>query len=136
MIFHSLVGLIVWFLATLGFRFYGHTFFYPDDIMNAVLFIIAAPLGWGFMVLYLGALRVTPENRALAAIGFVLPGMALDALVTANFPLVFPNLDMSMDAKFGALMLWTYAALLFGGYSSDRRVRKHLNLRLENIAAP
>ena len=62
--------------------------------------------------------------------------MVLDALVTANFALVFPNLDMSLDAKFGALMLWAYAAMLFGGYSSDRRVRKQLTLRLENIAAP
>lgn len=136
MIYHSIVGLIAWLAATLLFRFYGQMFFYPDDIVTAILFIVAAPLCWGFMVLYLGILNVLPENRALAAVSFALPGMALDALVTANFALVFPNLDISMDAKFGALMLFAYAALLFGGYSSDRRVRKQLTLRLENIAAP
>lgn len=136
MIYHSFAGLIVWLLLTLVFRFYGDVFFYPDDIVNAILFIVAAPLCWGFMVLYLGILNVHPENRALAAIGFALPGMLLDALVTANFTLVFPALDTSMDARFGALMLWAYAFLLFGGYSSDRRVRKQLKLRLESVAAP
>ncbi len=136
MIFHSIVGFVVWFLATLGFRFYGDLFFYPDDIVVAILFIVSAPLCWGFMVLYLGALKVHPENRALAAIGFALPGIVLDALVTANFSLVFPNLDTSMDGKFGGLMLWAYGALLFGGYSSDRRVRKQLALRLEQVAVP
>ena len=88
------------------------------------------------MVLYLGILRVMPENRALAAIGFALPGMFLDALSTANFAVVFPNLDISMAARFGALMMWIHAALLFGGYSSDRRVRRHLRLRLEEVAVP
>ncbi|MFT3808664.1 MAG: DUF5367 family protein [Micropepsaceae bacterium] len=136
MIYHSVVGFIVWLAATLLFRFYGEHFFGVGDIENAILFIIAAPLCWGFMVLYLGVLNVLPENRALAAVSFVLPGMVLDALVTANFSLVFPKLDMSLDAKFGALMLLAYAAALFGGYSSDRRVRKQLTLRLENVAAP
>jgi len=136
MIFHSLVGLIAWALATLGFRTYGQLFFYPDDIVLAIVFIVAAPVLWLFMVVYLGVLRVLPENRALAAISFILPGMFLDALVTANFAIVFPNLDPSLDAKFGALMLWCYAAMAFGGYSSDRRVRKQLVLRLQDVAAP
>jgi hypothetical protein len=136
MIFHSLVGLIVWVLATLAFRTYGQLFFYPDDFVLAILFIVSAPVLWLFMVVYLGVLRVLPENRALAAISFILPGMLLDALVTANFAVVFPNLDMSLDAKFGGLMLWAYAAMAFGGYSSDRRVRKQLVLRLQDVAAP
>ena len=136
MIFHSLVGFLMWVAFTLLFRFYGQVFFTPDDIRIAILFIVAAPVMWGFMVLYLGVLRVYPENRALAAIGFCLPGMVLDAIVVANFALIFPNLDVSLDAKFGGLMLWCYALLLFGGYSSDRRVRKLLKLRVEQVAAP
>jgi len=136
MIYHSLVGLVAWVLATLGFRTYGHLFFTTDELMQAILFIVGGPVLWLFMVLYLGLLRVLPENRALAAISFVLPGMLLDALVTANFQVVFPNLDASLDGKFGALMLWAYAAILFGGYSSDRRVRKHLVVRLQDVAAP
>lgn len=136
MIYHSIVGLLVWLAATLLFRFYGQMFFTTDDILYAILFIVLGPVCWGFMVLYLGVLNVLPENRALAAISFVLPGMALDALVTANFALVFPNLDVSLDAKFGALMLFAYAAALFGGYSSDRRVRKRLAERLEDTVAP
>jgi len=136
MIYHSVVGIIVWLAATLLFRFYGEFFFTTDEILYAILFVVAGPVCWGFMVLYLGVLNVLPENRALAAVSFTLPGMALDALVTANFALVFPKLDVSLDAKFGALMLFAYAAMLFGGFSSDRRVRKHLTVRLENIAAP
>lgn len=136
MIFHSIVGFLGWAGATALFRFYGDMFFTTDELKLAIVFIVAAPLMWGFMVLYLGVLRVLPENRALAAISFVLPGMILDTLVAANFSLVFPNLDASLDGKFGALMLWSYGALLFGGYSSDRRVRKQLTLRVETIAAP
>ena len=30
-----------WLLATLGFRFYGQAFFYPDDIVFAIVFIVA-----------------------------------------------------------------------------------------------
>lgn len=136
MIFHMIVGCVAWLLATLGFRFYGQAFFYPDDIVFAIVFIVAIPLMWIFMVVYLGMLRVLPENRALAAISFCLPGMILDALVTANFALVFPNLDPSLDSRFGGLMLCAYASLLFGGYSSDRRVRKALSTKPEHIAAP
>ncbi len=124
MIYHSAVGVVVWILATLGFRYYGQLFFTTDDIRLAILFIVAAPGLWGLMVLYLGVLNVLPVNRALAAVAFVLPGLLLDAVVTANFALVFPNLDVSLDSRFGALMLWSYAWLLFGGYSSDRRARR------------
>ena len=105
MIFHMIVGCVAWLLATLGFRFYGQAFFYPDDIVFAIVFIVAIPLMWIFMVVYLGMLRVLPENRALAAISFCLPGMILDALVTANFALVFPNLDPSLDSRFDKLIL-------------------------------
>ena len=124
MIFHSLVGFVAWVLATLAFRFYGQAFFTTDVIIVSILFIVAGPVLWGFMVLYLGILNVLPENRALAAIGFVLPGMALDALAVANFGLIFPNLDPSLDGMFGAFMIYCYGALLFGGYSSDRRAKK------------
>ncbi len=132
MIYHSIVGFIVWVLATLAFRFYGQAFFYPDILVVSILFIVAGPVLWGFMIVYLGVLNVLPENRALAAIAFVLPGMALDCLAIANFSLVFPNLDPSLDGLFGSLMLWAYGSLLFGGYSSDRRAkRKAARLLLE-----
>lgn len=132
MIYHSIVGFIVWALATLAFRFYGQAFFYPDILVVSILFIVAGPVLWGFMIVYLGVLNVLPENRALAAIAFVLPGMALDCLAIANFGLVFPNLDPSLDGLFGSLMLWAYGSLLFGGYSSDRRAkRKAARLLLE-----
>ncbi|MBL9011176.1 MAG: DUF5367 family protein [Alphaproteobacteria bacterium] len=132
MIYHSIVGFIVWVLATLAFRFYGQAFFYPDILVVSILFIVAGPVLWGFMIVYLGVLNVLPENRALAAIAFVLPGMALDCLAIANFGLVFPNLDPSLDGLFGSLMLWAYGSLLFGGYSSDRRAkRKAARLLLE-----
>ena len=132
MIYHSIVGFIVWVLATMAFRFYGQAFFYPDILVVSILFIVAGPVLWGFMIVYLGVLNVLPENRALAAIAFVLPGMALDCLAIANFGLAFPNLDPSLDGLFGSLMLWAYGSLLFGGYSSDRRAkRKAARLLLE-----
>jgi hypothetical protein len=124
MIFHSVFGFLVWLAATLALRFYGEHVITVDDIRMSIIAITAAPVLWGFMVLYLGILRVLPENRALAAIAFCLPGMFLDAAVTSHFGLVFPNIDASLDKTFGALMLWAYAWLLFGGYSSDRRAKK------------
>ncbi len=124
MIFHSLVGFLVWLGATLALRFYGQSFFVNDDIQMTIIALVAAPVLWGFMVLYVTVLRVLPENRALVAIAFCLPGMVLDAAVTSHFSIVFPNLEPTLDKTFGALMLWGYAWLLFGGYSADRRARR------------
>lgn len=136
MIFHSIVGFLAWLVATLVFRWFGHHFFYPDDVVLAVLFIVTAPVMWFLMLIYLRGIRVYPENRALAAIAFVLPGILLDALATVFFTSVFPNLDMSLDGRFAALMLWAYGFLLLGGYTADRRFRRALDLPLERIAAP
>ena len=136
MIFHSIVGLLAWLGATVLFRWFGHHFFYPDDLVLAVLFIATAPAMWFVMVVYLRGIRVYPENRALAAIAFVLPGILLDALATVFFTFVFPNLDMSLDGRFGALMLWAYGFLLLGGYTADRRYRRPLDVPAERVAAP
>jgi hypothetical protein len=124
MIYHSVIGFLAWLASTLVFRFYGQTFFNPDMVSVIILFVVAAPVLWGFMVLYLGILKVYPENRALAAIGFALPGITLDALVTPNFTMMFPNINPVMDGIFGGFMLWCYGALLAGGYSSDRRAKR------------
>lgn len=111
----ALVGFVLWLAGTLAFRFYGERFFAPDADGHVILFV-AAPilmvaLAWAAMKV----LRVRPGDQAEAAIGLALPGMLLDAYAVYQFPVIFPNLDPTLDGVFGALMLVSYAAIVFAG---------------------
>ncbi len=111
----AIAGFVLWLIGTLAFRLAGTYFFYPDENLLLGLFI-AAPLvmiavTWALMKL----LGVAPGDQAEAAVGIALPGMALDVFATREFSTVFPDLDPTLDATFGALMLAAYAAVVFAG---------------------
>jgi hypothetical protein len=111
----AIAGFVLWLIATLAFRFVGTHFFYPDERLLLGLFI-AAPV---FMVAVtwavMRALKVAPGDQAEAAIGLALPGMVLDVFAVREFSTVFPELDPTLDATFGALMLASYSAMVFAG---------------------
>jgi len=111
----AIAGFVIWLIGTLGFRLAGTYFFYPDEKLLLGLFI-GLPLAmvavtWALMKL----LKVAPGDQAEAAIGIALPGMLLDVFATREFSNVFPALDPTLDATFGALMLASYAAIVFAG---------------------
>lgn len=111
----AIAGFVLWLIAMLAFRLAGTYFFYPDENLLLGLFV-AAPVvmiaaTWALMK----ALNVAPGDQAEAAIGIALPGMVLDVFAVREFSIVFPDLDPTLDATFGALMLASYAAIVFAG---------------------
>jgi hypothetical protein len=116
----TLLGFVMWLLVTLAFRFFGQDFFYPGE-GGLYLLLIAAPVVMGgvtFIVLRL--LHEARIDRAEAAVGFAMPGMALDVYAINRFPDVFPNLDASLDGAFGAIKLVGYCAILIVGLATTR----------------
>jgi len=111
----ALAGFVLWLAGILLFRLAGQSFFYPDaTVMLALLFgapVVMVVIAWAAMKL----LRVARGDEAEAAIGLALPGMVLDVFAVREFVTLFPNLDPTLDADFGALMLAGYAAVVFAG---------------------
>lgn len=111
----AIVGFLLWLLSHGLFRFFGQHFFYPDPTA-VMLNFVASPfvmiaLAWVLTKL----LRVERGDEAEAAIGVALPGMLLDIYAVMEFSDLFPNLDPTLDGTFGALLLCSYAFLIFGG---------------------
>jgi hypothetical protein len=111
----AIAGFVLWLIATLAFRFLGTWFFYPDERLLLGLFIAAPILMIAVTWASMKALNVAPGDQAEAAIGLALPGMVLDVFAVREFASVFPALDPTLDATFGALMLVSYAAMVFAG---------------------
>lgn len=111
----AIAGFVLWLAGTLLFRLAGHTFFFPDEtVILALLFgapVVMVALAWFAMKL----LGVARGDEAEAAIGLALPGMVLDVFAVREFVTLFPNLDPTLDADFGALMLAGYGAIVFAG---------------------
>ena len=116
----TLIGFVLWLLVTVAFRFFGQEFFHPGE-GGLYALLIATPIVMGgltFVVLRL--LHEAKIDRAEAAIGFAMPGMALDIYALNRFPDVFPNLDASLDGAFGAIKLAGYCAVLLVGLATTR----------------
>lgn len=114
------IGCLVWRLATLAFRAAGHVFFlYQDGLIVAML--------WGLtiaamMLLALWIFRwqgLSGSQRYEAAALLVIPGMALDGLVTQGFATVFPNMAADAAGSFGAWLLIAYASVLLAAFLPD-----------------
>ena len=107
------IGFALWLLATVVFRLAGHHFFLADEPA-------ALALLWLLTVIALIALatalfrwrRLSRAQQFEAAALMAIPGMALDALVTQGFALVFPNMPPEAAGSFGAWLLLAYASAL------------------------
>ncbi|MGE3304039.1 MAG: DUF5367 family protein [Hyphomonadaceae bacterium] len=116
----TLLGFLLWLAVTAAFRFFGQDFFYPGETRIYVM-LVATPIVCAVLtVLVLRLLREAAIDRAEAAMGLALPGMALDVYAVNAFPNVFPNLDPTLDGAFAAINLAGYAAILLTGLVTTR----------------
>ncbi len=104
-------GVLLWLLATTGFRLAGHLFLRPDLTWLWGTFLVGAVVLLILAVSLRRWLLPNGDGADVLALGIVGPGLALDAGSTLLFPLVFPNLDPSLDTTFGALMPWGYGLI-------------------------
>lgn len=110
------VGIAVWTVATVSFRFVGRVILPPDDPGRVVLVFVATVLGSAMVAFAVySLLGVPPERRLTAATLLVLPGMALDAVVVTTFETVYPGMTASTGSALGGLLLFAYAAVLLTG---------------------
>ncbi len=103
------LGFVLWLAVAAAFRFAGQYFFLPDESLRLLTFLSAPVVGLLLGFVFLKLLGEAKGDEGEAAIGLALPVLLLNGFLTHEFPKAFPNLDVTLDATFGA---WS---LLFGG---------------------
>lgn len=103
------LGFLLWLAVAAAFRFGGQYFFLPDESLRLITFVSGAAAGLVLGFVFLKLLGEAAGDEGEAAIGLALPVLLLNGFLTHEFPTAFPNLDVTLDATFGA---WS---LLFGG---------------------
>lgn len=120
--FFAGVGFGVWLLATLAVRAAGHAFFLYDNLLVlAALWLLGSISMIGLATLLFVRSGLQRTQRFEAAVLLVLPGMALDALVTENFAGFFPNMSVAAAGSFGAWLLLCYASVLLAALLPVRK---------------
>ena len=104
-----ITGFIIWAVATIALRLGGQYVFgrLPALLLLLVTFPIMAFLARALLQRY-----VTMEQRAVAAIALVAPGMLLDTISTVWFPLIFPNIRIGCSGLFGGWLLFCNVVVL------------------------
>lgn len=114
--FSLLFGFLVWFVATLAFRYAGHLFFLTDKPLVLLgLYLGVVPV-LGLLTLWVfKKYRLSGLERVNSAVLMAIPGMVLDTLCIEWFEVVFPTLASEVGLTFSSWLLWVYAVVLIWG---------------------
>jgi hypothetical protein len=104
----AITGFIIWAVATIALRLAGQYVFRGSPIP---LLIITLPVMIAVAITVLRRYRL-PEQRALAAVALVAPGMLLDTISAIWFPTVFPNIRPDAAGAFGGWLLFCNVVVL------------------------
>ncbi len=111
------LGFIIWFVATLVIRFFGHYIFQPNQPLLALaLYLVSS---FGILILALSIFtwqNLHPSQQFQATILLALPGMFLDSIVMVSFRAIFPSLAPSSDSAVASWLLWCYAFVLIAAF--------------------
>ncbi|WP_410764537.1 DUF5367 family protein [Haloferax sp. DFSO60] len=111
------VGLAVALIAGLIFRIVGQLVLDPaQPLVVAGVFVVTIPAMWLLAVAIFRWRGHTGGARREAAAILVVPGMIIDALSTALFSVVYPNMEPTAGTLFGGLLLLAYATVLVAGF--------------------
>jgi len=117
----AVIGFLIWAAATIGLRLGGQYVF--GHVPAVLVLLITLPVMFAVAAVVLRGYR-TPEQRALAAIALVSPGMLLDTISAIWFPLIFPNIRAGCSGLFGGWLLFCNVVVLLTAVlyrpSSDR----------------
>ena len=105
----AVTGFIIWAVATIALRLGGQYVF--GRVPALLLLLITLPV-MAFLALVLLRRYATTEQRALAAIALVAPGMLLDTISAIWFPLIFPNIRAGCSGLFGGWLLFCNVVVL------------------------
>ena len=101
---YAFTGFLIWAGATIALRLFGPYVFRSP----IVLFAISLP---AMIAVAIAVLR-DAEQRALAAIALVAPGMLLDTISSIWFPQIFPNIRADVAGLFGGWLLFSNIVVL------------------------
>lgn len=114
------IGFVLWLVNAAIFRFAGQFFFLPGVAPPILLFAIVAALGAVITFVVLKLMREAPGDEGEAATALAFPSLLLNALLTHEFAMIFPNLDAGLDGVFGGLAMIYGAAMSFTGLLMTR----------------
>jgi hypothetical protein len=111
------VGLAIALVAGLVFRIVGHLVLDPaNPLVVVAVFLMVIPAMWGLAVAVFRWRGLSGVETREGAILLVVPGMLLDAVSTALFSVVYPNMSLDAAGLFGGLLLLAYATVLVAGF--------------------
>jgi uncharacterized protein DUF5367 len=105
----AVTGFIIWLVATIALRLGGQYVF--GRVPALLLLIITLPV-MAFVAIVVLRRYHLREQRALAAIALVSPGMLLDTISAIWFPLIFPNIHAGCSGLFGGWLLFCNVVVL------------------------
>jgi len=120
--FFFCMSFLIWSIATVVMRLWGHTFFIPNSNLSMVSSFLFSLTCLPLLVYAIFQWKkVPPHQRQEAAICLAIPGMLLDVVTTYFFASAFPNVLPIADGAFGAWLLWGYAIVLLTGLIASLR---------------
>jgi hypothetical protein len=110
----AVTGFVIWLVATVSLRFGGQYVFRGGSQVLLLIVTLPAMIAVAIVVLRRFPLR---NERALAAIALVAPGMLLDTVSAIWFPIVFPNIRAEAAGAFGGWLLFSNVIVLLTAVS-------------------
>lgn len=114
------LGFVLWLINAAIFRFAGQYFFLPGIAPPFLLFGIVALLGGVITFVVLKMMREAPGDEGEAAVALAFPSLLMNAVLTHEFAMIFPNLDAGLDGVYGGLAMIYGAAMVFTGLLMTR----------------
>jgi hypothetical protein len=118
----AVIGFIIWLVATIALRLGGQYVFRVGSPLPLLVFTLPVMIAVAIVVLRRYQLT---EQRALAAIALVAPGMLLDTISAIWFPLIFPNIRPDAAGAFGGWLLFCNVVVLLTAVCSGHPTRRH-----------
>jgi hypothetical protein len=120
------VGLAIWFAATVLLRLAGQRILAGGDWQHVVVLFTSSLIAVALLV-RLACIRagLAPEEWLNGAVSLLLPTMLLDPFSSAFFSFVYPNMRPENAGVFGGWMIICCAGGLLGGvHWSGREARR------------
>jgi hypothetical protein len=114
------LGFVLWLANAAIFRFAGHMFFQPGIAPPFVLFGIVILMGAALTFVGVRVLGAARGDEGEAAVSLAFPSLFLNAVLTHEFAMIFPNLDAGLDGVYGGLAMIYAASMVFTGLVMTR----------------
>lgn len=121
--FSLLFGFSVWLVATLVFRYLGHTFFLiENDLLITGFFIATIPLLYFLIQWVFRRYELNEGEKVRSVVLMALPGMIGDVACIKFHAIVFPTLTVEQAVVLGSWVLWAYTIVLLTGLIDSKKL--------------